>query len=1395
MGQGGSNEFLDHIFQAIRDPQPIVRACATDALSQCLKILVERHHPSLTGLLCQVHFNVMDGLQEDTTKKRPWHTIAAAEASQHGSLLVVASMIAYTRDFMLPRFEEVCHAVLAFTSNPKALIRLEVVRLIPRLARRCPQVFGRRYLEDSLVFLMHSAATPPGPRVGVDLRPPAFAALGQLILAMLDEETGQVIGGSNLPTIKIIDVPASEGSGHIVEMREAGVIYEKLAEIFELVRAGLRHSPSAKGSESRIVKPALHCAANLVEALGDLALPYISDLIDDMFRAGLSHDLIQSLQSIAECVPEQQNDIEDRMLQGVSICLAGTSNVYDPLASFKASVRCARQNYYEAIVNGKRQDDFSRTREQAVADSGTESPSVSIDMSENPETIKSLVLGLETLASFGGVMGKVATKSAGMVPLLPFVQDVVARYLSHPSEEVRQAAALTCCSLLVPHRTLQKNRVGSYSGLIVEDVLKKLLRAAVSDPAVTVRLCVVRALDSRYDPYLCQSHHLQELFLLLEDEALATRAAGLQLLGRLASINPGPILPALRRLLKELIVELQCGVDTGRVREEATRLLVVFLRPQSLQRLIRPVLPTLVNALPLDKAAPPRLASAALEALGELALAVGKDLQPWVKEVMPRVLDIMNDRSSASKQRTSLRTLGQISGSTGYVIQPYLDYPGLLSQATDILPATKRAPWSLRREVIRTLGIVGALDPDRFHEFGSKTRKSGAVGGAYFEVDLTEDTKEADPQGKPLPLTNIPSNQSKVSTKPRDNGLLMVGDTDDEEPAYLIMYEQYAMVAQPVSNLPPAKRMSPSDEEFFPTVAIQALMRIFRDPALAVHHGMVAQAVMFIFKSLGLKCVPYLKKVVPDMIYAVRTCGPSNLRESLLKQLATLSILVREHLRPYVADIFDVVEQFWSSRHLATIFGLISNLAVGCPDEFKRFVPRLIKRLLSSFDELHVADWSVSNPRSTVLGRGREESEKLRLILRSVCSLKGVLGEYLRIIIPALLKLADSLAALSMNGESGLPESMLVELSIQVFRTIAALLESLSVSPGKASFMHLWDEWPVSRQSSENGLPSRVVQPLVRILRNKPPKSPAVGLAIVETLCVCVRQIGSPAWLQLYDGVVRNAISSWQSTFPIATGNELPSTSFHVDDRVVSCLGLYDEAVDDLSLPPMERTFSMNTTATSFRDGFQIGYSDFAHFESGDLFDQTMSPGTGASMPKVNQGKLQRAWDVSQRTSRDDWEEWMRRLGIQLLREAPSPALRSTASLAQAYQPLARELFSAAFACCWKELSEPYRVNLVHALKTAFVADVSPEILQALLNLAEFMEHDPGGGLPIEIPILADLALKCRAYAKALHYKEREYNMGGTNNCVEQLININGKLDLPGTSWLACSQLGRVVYS
>jgi Domain of unknown function (DUF3385) len=1401
LGQGGSNEFIDHIFQAICDPQPIVRACATDALSQCLKILVERQHQSLTGLLCQVYYSLMDGLQQEntTTKKQPRYVIAAAEAAQHGSLLVVGTMLACTRDFMLPRFEEVCRAVLRFTSNPLALIRLEIVRLVPRLAVRCPNVFGRRYLEDSLRFLIHSASTPPAPRVGVDLRPSAFTALGQLILAMTDDTSGQVIGGSNLPTLKITDDPSGSGKGYIVELCQSGIIYTMLSDMFSLVCQGLRLPSSNKNSEASTVKPALHCAASLVEALGDLALPYIPNLIDVMFEAGLSNDLIWCLQSISMCVPARQNEIEDRMLQGVSLCLAGQqynprtssvsggqiNNVIRPDNNRHGNRSLSDDIIYDPISGGI----------HSIADLGTENVGIMINMAIDVTAVKSLVLGLETLASFGGTTGKVST-SEGMVPLLPFVKEVAACYLLHPSYEVRKAAALTCCTLLIPHDTARSKFIGGYTGLMVEHVLQRLLRTAASDPSAVVRLCVVQALDSRFDTYLCQSHHLRELFLLLQDETLAARAAGLRLLGRLASINPGPILPVLRRLLNDLIVQLQCGASTGRVREEATRLLVVYLRASPLQRLVHPLLHTLVNSLPLDKAAPPRLASASLEALGELAHASGNALQPWVKELLPHVLEIMEDRSSASKQRTSLRTLGQIAGSTGYVIRPYLDYPKLLHQATEILPATKRAPWSLRREVIRTLGILGALDPERFHDVASKTGKGGAIGGAYFEVDVNDfsDSENSHSmsaeKGTNLSAKNSLNRSLPAKTVGRtqtNEGLSIDRDADENDPASHFMYEQYAMTAQPVLSLPPSKRTTPLDEGFYPSVAIQALMRIFRDSSLAVHHGMVVQAVMFIFKSLGLRCVPFLDKVVPHMIYAVKYLAPSNLRESLLVQLAVLSTIVREHLRPYIADIFDIVEQFWTSRHTATILELISSLATGSPDEFRVFVPKLIQLLLGTFDELQVAEWSFSPTNDAIgMSKGRADSQKLGLVLKSIFKLRGAFGDYLRIIVPALLKLANSFAALMYLQDSKTPDLSLVELAVSVYRTIASLLHYQgSLATNQPAFYY--SEGKIApRQSSENGLPACVVQPLVRTLIEKPPRSPTVGFAIVETLCVCAVQVGGLLWFQLYDNVVRDAIDKWQQSFPPSTGNDKPTSSYNVDGTTFSCLELYDAIINESLIPDVTNMHSNITSTFNFgiiRENLMIGNGDFpGYFEVTAETNEPLSPqiASQSTKLKVNQGKLQRAWDVSQRSSRDDWDEWMRRFAIQLLREAPSPALRATSSLAHAYQPLARELFSAAFACCWKELSGPYRVDLVCALKTAFVADISPEILQALLNLAEFMEHDPSNGLPIEIPVLAELALKCRAYAKALHYTERQYNLDRTASCVESLISINGKLDLPG---------------
>lgn len=78
----------------------------------------------------------------------------------------------------------------------------------------------------------------------------------------------------------------------------------------------------------------------------------------------------------------------------------------------------------------------------------------------------------------------------------------------------------------------------------------------------------------------------------------------------------------------------------------------------------------------------------------------------------------------------------------------------------------------------------------------------------------------------------------------------------------------------------------------------------------------------------------------------------------------------------------------------------------------------------------------------------------------------------------------------------------------------------------------------------------------------------------------------------------------------------------------------------------------------------------------------------------VNQQHLKQAWDVSQVITRDDWEEWARRLSVELMKESPSHALRACMSLVDKHQPLARQLFNAAFLSCWTELYDQYQVSL-----------------------------------------------------------------------------------------------------
>jgi phosphatidylinositol kinase/protein kinase (PI-3 family) len=55
--------------------------------------------------------------------------------------------------------------------------------------------------------------------------------------------------------------------------------------------------------------------------------------------------------------------------------------------------------------------------------------------------------------------------------------------------------------------------------------------------------------------------------------------------------------------------------------------------------------------------------------------------------------------------------------------------------------------------------------------------------------------------------------------------------------------------------------IGPSHDEYYPTIAFNALLVVLTDPSLSDHHTAVVDAIMYIFRSLRLKVVTFLPQV------------------------------------------------------------------------------------------------------------------------------------------------------------------------------------------------------------------------------------------------------------------------------------------------------------------------------------------------------------------------------------------------------------------------------------------------------------------------------------------------------------------------------------------------------
>lgn len=534
---------------------------------------------------------------------------------------------------------------------------------------------------------------------------------------------------------------------------------------------------------------------------------------------------------------------------------------------------------------------------------------------DNVQSHSIVILSLKTLASL----------SIPHFEAILLMQQSVLPYLMSDSYLVRKEAAVTCAQMTANLIKLRFTK--GPTAMVIEEILTRLLEVALSDISTQTRLAALKSFTSDFDAHLARSHHVESLMMLLADELFEIRLEALNVLGRLATSNPAAVLPTIRIHLAQIISEMVAMSDY-RALEEAASILSRLMKFSRFHFLVRPVMAKVLDVLPLRSDL--RATTAALETVGELSMVLQTDLIPYADRLFSIIISNMFDNSSLRKQFIAVKTLGQLVKSTGLVVRPYLQFPQLLPKTLDLLcRATPNHEDAFRQEILRLLGLIGALEPTRFTaivaflQAVSKENKQGkANGGFYGEPDekgdrrfmslgtllpingnsierdrepkvafslLESNTNGANGEGTKKERDRAESNVSMMDKQPvlqtsqqpgdwmrsteRAPGLeddiiqtdkLLFGDSSDA-PSYLYMYEQSFMrsIPEPPQDSVITSKQSPSSEEFYPRVALAALVNVLQDPSLGLYHSTATQTIIQIFATLGVRCVPFLEQIVP----------------------------------------------------------------------------------------------------------------------------------------------------------------------------------------------------------------------------------------------------------------------------------------------------------------------------------------------------------------------------------------------------------------------------------------------------------------------------------------------------------------------------------------------------
>ena len=250
-----------------------------------------------------------------------------------------------------------------------------------------------------------------------------------------------------------------------------------------------------------------------------------------------------------------------------------------------------------------------------------------------------------------------------------------------------------------------------------------------------------------------------------------------------------------------------------------------------------------------------------------------------------------------------------------------------------------------------------------------------------------------------------------------------------------------------------------SNDEYYQIVAINSLVNVLQDSTLTTHHHSAVEAIMHIFRTQRLRCVSFLPQVLPAFLSVIRLA--TNTQDFFLKRLADLILIVKQHIRNYLSEVFALITEYWddNSHQQITIISLVEAIARAVEGEFKAYLPRLLQQILRSFD----GDLAARNI-------GDKRLNTLLHILKAFYVFGSSIEDYLHLVLPVIVRSFENPLA---------PD----ELRKSALRTTGQLCRKVNFGDHA----------------------SQIIHPLVRTLGNSDGEIRSIAM---DTLCVLVLQFG-----------------------------------------------------------------------------------------------------------------------------------------------------------------------------------------------------------------------------------------------------------------------------------------------